>query len=295
MWNYLEVIGIIIFYTAAFLDIRNDIVTDTTRILFCCSILMCLSKVIYLVRVFRNLNFLVTMISTVVRESFDFMLLFSVFLVAFAEMNHVLEVDIGTYGRVPPLIAHIFNALRTAMGDFATLDPKMNYDIIVDETLDYNDPERWMFSQNLMMFTWIVYVISVFFLFMIFMNFIIAVIGDSYTSVVENKDAHDYQQRIVMIYEREVHFSPRKFQEDKKCFPAILIVRKRKETEQVKNNWQSYIVILKNFIKTQSIKCIDSINTKTKEQKQHFTNSIKILENDIHTINKDMEKIYEAV
>lgn len=66
---------------------------------------------------------------------------------------------------------------------------------------------------------------------MIFMNFIIAVIGDSYTSVVENKDAHDYQQRVVMIYEREVHFSPRKFQEDKKCFPAILIIRKKKENE----------------------------------------------------------------
>jgi hypothetical protein len=124
-WNYIEVIGIIIFYTAATLDIRNDEVSDLTRMLFCTSLLMCLSKVVYLVRVFRNLNFLVTMISTVVSECVDFMIVFGVFLIAFAEMNHVLEVDIGTYGRVPPLIAHFFNALRTSMGDFATLDPYM--------------------------------------------------------------------------------------------------------------------------------------------------------------------------
>ena len=54
-------------------------------------------------------------------------------------------------------------------------------------------------------------------------------------------------------------------------------------------------MILKNYIKVQSAKCIDSISSKTKEQKQHFTNSIKILENDIHTINKDIEKIFTEV
>ena len=92
-----------------------------------------------------------------------------------------------------------------------------------------------------------------------------------------------------------MHFSQKKFEEDKECFPPILIVRQKKETEKIKNNWQSYIVILKNYIKVQSAKCIDSISSKTKEQKQHFTNSIKILENDIHTINKDIEKIFTEV
>ena len=123
-WNYLEVVGIVIFFTAASLDITNDVVSDETRMLFCTSLLLCLSKVVYLVRVFRNLNFLVTMISTVIEEIVDFTILFAIFLFAFAEMNHVLDVDITTYGRVRPIIAHVLNALRTAMGDFATLDPK---------------------------------------------------------------------------------------------------------------------------------------------------------------------------
>jgi len=63
------------------------------------------------------------MISTVIEEIIDFTILFVIFLFAFAEMNNVLNVDITTYGRVTPIIAHMLNALRTSMGDFATLDP----------------------------------------------------------------------------------------------------------------------------------------------------------------------------
>ena len=122
-WNYLEVIGIVIFFTAAGLDITNDVVSDATKMLFCMSIMLCLSKVVYLVRVFKSLNFLVTMISTVIEEIVDFTILFAIFLFAFGEMNHVLDVDVNNYGRVPNIISHVLNALRTAMGDFATLDP----------------------------------------------------------------------------------------------------------------------------------------------------------------------------
>ena len=86
------------------------------------------------------------------------------------------------------------------MGDFSLLDS--------DATFDVKDGDgEHIHSQLIVGFTWFLYVVSVFYLFMIFMNFIIAVIGDSYNAVIENKDSHDYQQRIVMIYEREVHFN----------------------------------------------------------------------------------------
>ena len=41
---------------------------------------------------------------------------------------------------------------------------------------------------------------------MIFMNFIITMIGESYGKVKDYADAHDYKERILMIYEREIHF-----------------------------------------------------------------------------------------
>ena len=52
-WNYLEIGGIILFVYASILDILNDKCTDNMRILFSFSMIFCLIKVVYLVRVFR--------------------------------------------------------------------------------------------------------------------------------------------------------------------------------------------------------------------------------------------------
>lgn len=93
--------------------------------------------------------------------------------------------------------------------------------------------------------------IGIFFLFMIFMNFIIAVIGDSYNKVIEFKEAHDYKQRVMMIYEREVQFSEKDF-DNPAYFPQVLIVRKRKENKSNKMNFQNWAANIKNYVKLQS-------------------------------------------
>ena len=72
------------------------------------------------------------------------------------------------------------------MGDFSQLDS--------DETFDITEEDGvYRHSKLIVYFTWFLFVVSIFYLFMIFMNFIIAVIGDSYNAVIENKDSHDYQ------------------------------------------------------------------------------------------------------
>ena len=76
-------------------------------------------------------------------------------------------------------------------------------------------------------FTFLIFVGCNLMIFMIFMNFIIAVISDSYTSVTEFSEAHDFRQRVEMIYEREIHFSEKELN-DERLFPNILIVRKKK-------------------------------------------------------------------
>lgn len=121
-WNYFEILGILLYYYAATLDIINTHTTTLMRILFSCSILMSLVKIVYLVRVFKQLNFLVTMLITVVNEIVFFFVLFSIFLLTFAECFNLLEVDMGTYGRMPKLMSHIISTLRISMGDFALID-----------------------------------------------------------------------------------------------------------------------------------------------------------------------------
>ena len=85
-----------------------------------------------------------------------------------------------------------------------------------------------MYTRQIVTFMFVLFILCVFFMFMIFMNFIIAVISESYSKVIQNKEAFDYQQRAAMIYEREVHFRQRHF-DDEFYFPTILIVRKMKQ------------------------------------------------------------------
>lgn len=96
------------------------------------------------------------------------------------------------------------------------------------------------------------------------MNFIIAVIGDSYNAVIEFKEAHDYQQRIMMIYEREASFSDKDF-DNQIYFPNVLIVRKKKENKESKNNFQNVINNVKALFKTHLGPITDTIASKTKE------------------------------
>mmetsp|Transcript_27885 Transcript_27885/g.42171 ORF Transcript_27885/g.42171 Transcript_27885/m.42171 type:complete len:122 (+) Transcript_27885:1337-1702(+) len=121
------------------------------------------------------------MFITVVKEIYYFMILFSIFLLTFAETFHIVEVDIESYGRVPALLAHLISVLRLSMGDFSLINSTMGFDI--RELRD--DGEMFYFhSKEVMLFTFLLYICSIFFLFMIFMNFIIAVIGESYSKVI---------------------------------------------------------------------------------------------------------------
>ena len=105
-------------------------------------------------------------------------------------------------------------------------------------------------SKMILMFTWGIYVLSCVVLFMIFMNFIITVIGDTYSRVIQNKDAHDYKERMVMIYEREVHFKADDFQ-NQTYFPNILIIRKKKDQHLGRvTNMQGWVTIVKNYVKS---------------------------------------------
>jgi hypothetical protein len=281
-----------LFFWAAFMDITNPSITDNNRILFVFSVMFSLVKIVYLVRVFKSLNFLVTMLASVVNEVVYFMVLFGCFLLTFAECNHIVMVDTSAYNRTPALMAQFFTILRCSMGDFSLIDPFNTFD--PNEKDDEGNIVEYRHSYKVMMFTWFIYMVSIFFLYMIFMNFIIAVIGDSYGAVYKYKDEWDYLQRIMMIYEREAHFGQETFA-DKNYFPDILVVRRKKENESSNSSWQSWMTRMKDHIKQQTSLCIDTISKKSKEQKQHFSNSIKKLENDVHSISQGLDQIYQEM
>lgn len=185
-----------LYYAGCVMDIqKNSTVSkppsDILKIIFSGSIIMCLVKYVYLVKVFSKLNFLVTMLNKVISEVGYFMLLFGLFIITFAECNHVMNVDVSSYGRLPHLVGHFISVLRGAMGDFSMLSPYETFDIIDNPELEGD--AKYRHSYIILIVTFMLWALGIFFLFMIFMNFIIAVIADSYNVVMEFKEAHDYQ------------------------------------------------------------------------------------------------------
>ena len=128
-WNYAEILEFGVFTTGAVLDIYFDEVSDPVRILLVCSVQLSLFKFLNLTRCFTSLSFLVQMLTTVFNDITYFLLLFLIFLLTFAMCIHVLAVDAGAYGRVPPIFAQVMAELRASMGDMAMLDPYMSFDL----------------------------------------------------------------------------------------------------------------------------------------------------------------------
>ena len=261
-WNYMELLGNFFYAWGTWLDITRDRTDDEMRLVLAFSIMFTLIKVVYLIRVFRQLNFLVTMFMTVVGEIQYFLILFTLFLLTFAESFNRVDVDVEAYGRIPTLLAHFMNVLRCAMGDFSILHQYQGFDII---DIDENGQESFRHSRKIVIFTLIIFIFCCFFMFMIFMNFIIAVISQSYHKVRMSKEAFDYKLRASMIYEREVHFAKHTF-ENERNFPKIILIRKVKENEKnYKASWESYLDHIKDQFKLHSNKCLDLISVRYSE------------------------------
>ena len=127
------------------------------------------------------------MFMQVISDLKSFMILLLIFIMTFAECYSVVNTDHSSYGRLPPTIALGISALRMAYGDFALVDPKYTFDYVDEETNEY---KRDIY---IVIFSFVLFVISTGMLFMVFMNFLIAVISDSYATVVSHMIAHDYK------------------------------------------------------------------------------------------------------
>lgn len=90
-----------------------------------------------------------------------------------------------------------------------------------------------------------------------------------------------------MIYEREIYFTEKDYHNET-YFPNILIVRKKKIDQSESNTVQNHLKNLKQIIKEQAMKNRKLIQFEAKEQKEHFTNQIRFMENEMGAISKDV-------
>lgn len=90
IWNYFELMGIGLYVTGATMDIVQTEITDYCKFFYVLTILFMIIKVLFLVRVFSSISFLVMMLIEVIRDLKTFLGLFLFFTLAFAECYRVL-------------------------------------------------------------------------------------------------------------------------------------------------------------------------------------------------------------
>ena len=186
LWNYFEVLGILFYWSASAIDVLNDEITDSCRILFVICLMFSLIKVLYLIRVFKSLSFLVKMLTQVILDLEAFFILLSIFIFVTAQSFTVMDTDMSSYGRLPTTVAQIISTFRLAFGEFTVIDPYV--------TFDYKDEDdNYTRSFSTVFVTFLIFIISSIFLYLMLMNFIIAVICESYAKVKKYAVAHDYK------------------------------------------------------------------------------------------------------
>ena len=155
-----------------------------------------------------------------------------------------------------------------AYGDFSVIDPYVTFDYKYNTDLPNDDIGNFKHNYNIVVVSFLVFVIGSIFLFLMLMNFIIAVICDTYATVKEFAVAHDYKQRVELIYELEVLFKEVDFF-DQINFPNILIIRKRKtdNKESIENN-EGLLKSIKQRLKNNEMESKDFFNENIVESKR---------------------------
>ena len=119
-FNYIELLDPTLYFFGAYLDItaneHHDKNTtnfnDMSKIVHVFTVLSMLGKLLNLIKCFHHLSQLVNMIEYVIRDSAYFFVLFSVFLLTFAECYNILTVDTTVYARFSTIIGELIMTAR---------------------------------------------------------------------------------------------------------------------------------------------------------------------------------------
>jgi len=101
MWNYFELAGIGLYSAAVFEDYYHSEITDLCKVFYIFTVLFCLVKVLFLLRVFKSISFLVMMIIQVIIDLGHFLIVFGIFVFTFAQCYRIVQLDTSNYDRLP--------------------------------------------------------------------------------------------------------------------------------------------------------------------------------------------------
>lgn len=195
LWNINDILFLVIYTATIVCDFKNGTSkshgssSESTRIMYAILIVTTFIKFLSLARIFNNFSFIVKMLIIVISEIVPFILLFLLFIIAFAFCMMILDIHFeeddpdNPYSGLGHLAYPLF-IFRTSLGDidvdvFKQLTPWSKYA------------------------AWIFWLIIVFCNLIVFLNFLIAVISDVYEQVMENRMEEVIQKKVQLLIDVE--------------------------------------------------------------------------------------------
>lgn len=182
-WNVFDFFQFLLYISYVVVSFLYDPEAYLIKCLLCAILFLFLAKINYYLRIFERFGFLVQMFITVFYELGYFLFYFAVLLSMFAVMiSLILPPDLEGYDGIGSFMWMVM-ALQTALlnSDISGYSGDTEYSILL----------------------WIVWTLMVVIGNIVVMNFIIAVVGDSYSNCMAKRVAQSYKVKVDMIYERE--------------------------------------------------------------------------------------------
>ena len=205
-WNLNDLLFIFVYTTYFILSFYIPENEYAFKILQLAIVIFSFIKVSYLIRVWKPVSFLVTMLTLVFKELFYF---FFYFLLVISTLTVMAQIIINQSGDGYKGVAEAANfliVLRQASGDTDT-------STIIDGTRDFK------------LLAWLLWFVILIVGNIVFMNFIIAVVSESYENCMEKKVQIIYDIKLEMIAEFESMMPDRVFKREE-WFPKFIIIRR---------------------------------------------------------------------
>ena len=231
LWNYLDLIPILLMDLTLVLDWLEYFPEVQRPLLAICS-LMLWFKFMYYLRIFRKTSFFISMIIAVFRDIIYFIFILIIVCVAFGSSFYIIsnqnrsddpEQDLHF---IDSYILGIFYAYQIALGDFAT-----------DEFGQFN---LWL--------VWILFLLSTLFVVIIMFNLLVAIVGDTFERVLSHCENSMYMEIASLMVDNEHLISGKDAEKYNQENGKYLIVVKPDLEDSGDDQWEGRMAAIKKTI-----------------------------------------------
>lgn len=218
-WNFAD-ISLIFIYIAYFVTSFLYLPTDYRITGLQCSIIFIFAiKINFYLRLFEGFGFLVQMIVTTFRDIGYFLLYFFILLAFMAiQIFLIMDKELEGYDGIGSVKWYVI-------------------------ALQLNIADNLESSTNRYILFWLIWFLQFIVGNIVLMNFLIAVVGNSFSDCMAKREAQTLKVKVDMIYEREFIMSAKEL-ENENHFPQYILVRKTVEASEIETTHLEQITMM---------------------------------------------------